>query len=196
MTNNTRKRSSMVCGIGINDADYAMCSTIDGKQVKCPFYKVWNSMLRRCYSSRFHKKNPTYAGCTVASEWFLFSKFKLWMDEQDWQGKQLDKDILIQKNKVYSPSTCIFVSSEINNLLINNGACRGKFPLGVYLPKPKGKYVAQCNFNNAPKHLGYFDTPEEAHEAYKSFKYKYIAEIANQQSEPLRTALLNYVIEG
>ena len=32
-------------------------------------------------------------------------------------AKCLDKDILVQGNKVYSPNTCIFVTNDINVLL-------------------------------------------------------------------------------
>jgi hypothetical protein len=191
-----RKKTMLVYGVGINDADYVIGSTIDAKQVRCPFYSVWKSMLSRCYSKKYQEIFPTYTKCSVSTEWLAFSNFKSWMAGQDWKGKSLDKDILIQNNKVYSPSTCIFVSSAINSLLINRGALRGSYPLGVNLCKSRGKYVAQCSVKSKKKHLGYFDTSKEAFEAYKEFKYKIIAEVANQQSEPLRTALLNYVIEG
>jgi len=39
------------------------------------------------------------------------------MERQDWEGKHLDKDILIPGNKIYSPDRCIFVSSLINLLI-------------------------------------------------------------------------------
>ena len=42
--------------------------------------------------------------------------------------------------------------------------------------------------------LGRYGTAKEAHDAYKEFKYKLIKEVALLQNEPLRSALLNYVI--
>ena len=195
MTNNTRKRNKLVYGVGINDADYLVSPIINGKAVKCPYYQAWKGMLRRCYSKDFHKTNQTYADCTVSSEWFLFSNFMAWMNKEDWQGKQLDKDILIQNNKTYSSSACIFVAEEINKLLNGHVKKRGLHPRGVSM-RANNKYKAKCCTYGQTNHLGDYDTPEEAHEAYKTFKYKHIAEIANQQSEPLRSALLNYVIEG
>lgn len=37
---------------------------------------------------------------------------------------------------------------------------------GVFWVKDKGKWAAQIVLNYKAKHLGYFDTPEEAHKAY------------------------------
>ena len=183
-------------GVGINDADYVVRPKINGKVLSCPFYVVWTNMLKRCYCAKYHKTHPTYAECTVAKEWFLFSNFKAWMTTQDWVGNSIDKDILIQHNKVYSSSSCIFVSKAINNLLTSGLARRGKYPQGVSYNKITGVYDVRCNSNGKNAYLGSYDSATEAHEVYKKIKYKHIAEVASQQSEPLRTALLNYVIEG
>jgi hypothetical protein len=190
------KKTKLVFGVGINDADYAVRPKINGKVVPCPFYVAWTNMLSRCYNDGCHKNQPTYIGCTVDSEWLSFNSFKSWMIKQEWEGNALDKDLLIQGNKVYSHKACIFVSKLINSLLNKNLALRGEDPIGVAFHKVRGRYQASCRVYGKIKYLGLYDTPEEAHEAYKKFKYKYIAEIANQQSEPLRTALLNYKIEG
>ena len=37
---------------------------------------------------------------------------------------------------------------------------------GVYWKKAAGKWIAQIGINGKRKHLGYFDTAEQAHEAY------------------------------
>lgn len=50
---------------------------------------------------------------------------------KDWQGNQLDKDILNPGNKEYSPDNCIFVTQDINLLLNSRAKCRGKYPQGV-----------------------------------------------------------------
>ncbi len=189
-------RTKYFYGVGINDADYAVRPKINGKVVPCPFYVAWTNMLSRCYNDGCHKNHPTYIGCTVDSEWLSFNSFKSWMIEQEWEGNALDKDLLIQGNKVYSSLTCIFVNEPINKLLNTRAAKRGLYPIGVKVHRTSGRYEAQCKAFGKFKHIGTYDSPEEAHQAYKKFKYKYIAEIANQQSEPLRTALLNYKIEG
>jgi hypothetical protein len=190
------KRNKLVYGIGINDADYNIQPIIDGKQVMCKYYSTWAKMLQRCYYPKLHARHPTYIGCTVTKEWLTFSNFKKWMMLQDWEGKCLDKDILIQGNKIYSPETCMFVSDAINLLFIKRDANRGQYKLGVSFNKGNDKYVAQCKIDGKTKHLGYYLTEEEAYQAYKVFKTAHIRSIANKQTdERLKQAMLNYVVE-
>lgn len=77
-------------------------------------YSRWISMMQRCYSDLVHKKHPTYIGCTVCDEWHNYQVFAEWFHENKVSGMQLDKDIKVDGNKVYSPSTCLFVSSADN----------------------------------------------------------------------------------
>ena len=188
-------RRSSVYGVGVNDSDYQTQPTINGKKFMCPIYQKWVDMLQRCYSTKFQEKHPSYIGCTVCKEWLLFSKFKAWMESQDWEGKELDKDILINGNKEYSPIACIFVSHRINSLLANNKTRRGAFPIGVNFDSRCGKYMARLNINCKLTHVGCFDTPKLALDAYIKAKYKVIKEVALSQSEPLKSALLNYIIK-
>ena len=64
-----RKVERLVYGIGVNDADYVVKSTINGRRVVCQAYRSWVGMLQRCYSEKFHHRNPTYAGVKVCDEW-------------------------------------------------------------------------------------------------------------------------------
>lgn len=105
-----------VYGHGVNDADYVIERRINGKRVGCPIYRTWANMLERCYSDKFHVRQSTYIGCEVCDEWLTFSNFKRWMMVQDWQGKQLDKDIRVKGNKIYSPNTCLFVTKAENTI--------------------------------------------------------------------------------
>jgi hypothetical protein len=189
-------RRSLIHGVAINDADYITQPKINGKIVRCPFYRKWTHMLDRCYSEKYHDRRPTYKGCTVSEEWLVFSNFRDWMIKQDWEGRELDKDILVQGNKEYSPKACIFVSSAINGLLSDHRASRGPYPIGMSWSKSNNKFKATCSITGKQVHLGHFDTIEEAHKAYKEFKYNLIRDIALQQKEPLKTALLNFKIEG
>lgn len=185
----------LVCGIGVNDADYDVKPRVNGKQIICPFYARWKSMLERCYSKKVQERQPTYRGCSVSKDWLRFSNFKSWMKNQDWDEKALDKDLLYQGNTVYSADTCLFIPQDINNLFLTNKNARGKYPVGVSQYIGTKKFQAHCKTDGKLVYLGIFGTVEEAHEAYKKFKYTLVREIAEQQPEPLRSALLAYEIE-
>ncbi|MGL5646956.1 MAG: hypothetical protein ACRDDY_03815 [Clostridium sp.] len=84
-------------------------------------YLKWYGMLKRCYSSRYHEKNPSYINTTVCEEWLNFQNFAVWYYANVIEGYDLDKDILQYKvkNKVYSPSTCVFIHPKVNNFIAN-----------------------------------------------------------------------------
>lgn len=188
-------RRKLVHGIGINDAWYCISyKNSEGVQTKCPYYTKWRSMLRRCYDPTFLSRTPTYAGCSITKEWHLFSTFRKWMEKQDWVGKELDKDILVKGNKIYSPTTCVFISGEINKLLLDSESIRGAYPQGVNFYARVGKYRAYCKVEGTSVHLGYFFNIYQAEEAYCIFKANHITSVANRpeaSSQPqLQEALL------
>lgn len=128
-------RNKLVHSVGINDADYpvAKTDTADGKTKQvwmCPYYNRWKSMLERCYSNSYQNKFPSYVGCVVCEEWLTFSNFKSWMEKQDWQGKQLDKDLL-GDGKIYSPDVCCFISDDLNKFLTFRKSSNKGLPSGV-----------------------------------------------------------------
>lgn len=165
---------------------------VDGKRGWCPFYRVWADMLVRCHSENYQSSHPTYIGCTVAAEWHRFSTFKSWMEQQDWEGNQLDKDLLVEGNKMYSPDTCVFVSKQVNIFLTENKTSVAGYPTGVHYHKQAGRFKAQCRcLSKGQKSLGLFDTPEEAHEAYKVYKRRIAIELAAlQTNERIAQAIL------
>ena len=81
-----KRKSKLVSGVGINDADYEVqkYTVVSGKRKRiwiCPYYITWTHMLQRCYSEKSQLKHPTYKGCTVCDEWLIFSNFKTWMEQ-------------------------------------------------------------------------------------------------------------------
>ena len=169
-------------GVGINDADYVAQPTVDGKMLRCPIYNAWKGMLERCYCPKFQAKRPTYVGCSVAKDWLLFSNFQRWALTQDWLNKQLDKDIIFASNKRYSPDTCLFVTIQVNSLLIDCYAARGDHPVGVHYRKDRGKFQAKLRINGKTKHIGLYPTPDLASDAYRKAKKAYIERVANEQT--------------
>lgn len=177
----TKKNIRLVSGIGVNDADYAISSTINGKTVRCSFYNVWAEMVRRCSDPSFHIRRPTYTDCEVCDEWLKFSNFKTWMEGQDYLGKSLDKDIIKPGNKVYCAEYCAFVTTEINNLLVTSDSRRGNYPVGVCLYR--NKFMAQIRIDGKTVVLGLFPSPEEASVVYNKAKAERISEIASTQPD-------------
>lgn len=184
------KGKGLVSGIGINDADYVVQKFIsytdqEGKVKRrlfwfCPFYAKWSHMIKRCYGETNLIKRPTYQDCYVCGEWLTFSNFKAWMEKQDWEGKELDKDLLVQNNKIYSPETCVFLPTHINQLLISSSSRRGNQPIGVY--KIKNRYKAGVYFKDKLHYLGRYATPQEAHNAWLIAKSK-VLEDTNSEWE-------------
>lgn len=178
-----RKRLKKVYGVGINDADYRVHEfeyergqdgnlRISKRLWTCPFYSTWREMLRRCHSPAFKKKQTGYENVTVCEEWLLFSNFKEWMESQSWEGRQLDKDLLVEGNKVYGPDTCVFIPSELNQFFKERANDRGDYLLGVTVKKSSLGYYAKCSdpFTGKRVSLGRHSTEQEAHLAWKRYK--------------------------
>ena len=184
----------LVFGVGINDADYAVTEwgTIEVGGVRkqklvwyCPYYRAWVGMLKRCYSAKFQETHTTYKGCSVSEEWLTFSVFKSWMEKQDWEGMQLDKDLLLEGNKVYSAETCVFVSSSVNSFTTDCGASRGEYLIGVNRSEGVNKFRSQCRnpFNKKKEHLGLFLNELEAHQAWLERKLELAHLLAAEQTD-------------
>jgi hypothetical protein len=178
----------LVMGVGVNDSSYK----VSNNGAMCPVYRTWTSMMQRCYCPKAHIEHPTYKGCSVVNSWHVFSVFCDWMDAQSHKGLCLDKDILIQGNKVYGPDKCLFVTGAINRLLLDGKSRRGSHPIGASLRKRSGRYISQCKMDGHTIRIGEFDSAELASAAYKAYKLNLIRDVALKQIEPLRSALLRW----
>ena len=172
-----------------------------GVDVTSRVYKRWCDMLQRCYNAKFHARNPQYMPCYVCEEWLNFQNFKIWYEAHDYgeESQDLDKDILIKGNVMYSPETCCLAPHIINTLIVNSARARGDYPLGVYFDKEKNKYRANLAVGGEQIKLGYYDTSEEAFARYKKYKEDFIQDLAEQYKEEiphkLYDALMNWKIE-
>ena len=161
---------------------YKGIGSYNGKDDK-KAYKLWETMLKRAYCPKYIKGNPAYLNVDVCDEWLNFQNFAKWCYEQgcfglkDASGNvyQLDKDILVKGNKIYSPETCCFVPQEINLLLVNKKRDRGLYPIGV--SKNKNKYMVNLTKGRNRIYLGRYKTPEEAFLVYKEAKESHIKEV-------------------
>ena len=173
-----------VHGVGINDADYNT-----NYPVRCKYYSKWTDMLMRCYSKHYQAKNPRYIGCTVCNDWLIFSNFKMWMETQDWIGKELDKDLL-GDGRIYSPETCCFISRAVNAFLVQ----RGSGLTGVCWHKDAKKFQSNCRnpFTKKQENLGLYLTDIEAHNAWLARKNEHAISLAAKESDSkIKNALLS-----
>ena len=175
----------IIYGVGyIGQGKYK--SRIDGKLTK--EYDEWKSFLQRSNDKEYKKKELTYKDTYTNEYFYNFQNYCKWREDNYYEveGEKmcLDKDILIKGNKEYAPDKCIFVPQRINNLFTKNDCKRGNLPIGVNYRKDKNKYEASCSILNnnikKRKHIGYYNTPEEAFLAYKQFKEQYIKQVADE----------------
>lgn len=192
MMDSKRKNYHLAYGVGINDV--ANVWTTNNKA-----FSLWRSMLSRCYSEFYQRREPSYIGCTVCDEWLVLSNFIKLFDENYIEGFELDKDIIKKGNNVYCPEYCTFVPREINSLILRRQKWRGKYPIGVYFDKRKNKFRASLNYKNKTFFIGHFDNEKYAFYAYKKEKEKLIKEVAvkfkNIITKEAYEALLKYEIE-
>ena len=188
-----------VYGVGILGTKYL--TKISGVITK--EYETWRSMLQRCYSDGFKNKRPTYDGCECSENFKSYEYFYEWCNEQvgfsnkDWQ---LDKDLLVKGNKIYSESTCIFIPREINQVLVKRDNMRGKYLIGVHWCQTNKAFIAQASKNKGKsERLGSFKTEIEAYNAYKEAKESFIKELTNKWKgkidERAYKALMSYEVE-
>ena len=190
-----KKIRKPIHGLYIFDID---CS-IHNDDITTQAYNCWSRMISRCHDTKYQDRCETYKDCSVCKEWYLFSNFFSWFKQNYKQGCELDKDILVKGNKVYSPDTCCFVPQEINKILIKRNKKRGTLPIGVYEQK-SGVFLAQIHKNAKTYTIGTFNNPNSAFLAYKNEKEKYIKEKAKEYfekgliNENVFIALTNYKV--
>ena len=169
-------------------------------------YNEWFSMIQRCYDPYYINKYPTYKDVFVCDEWHNFQNFAQWWEKNVYncnnERMELDKDILIKGNKIYSPKTCVIVPQKINYLFTKRQNNRGECVIGVNYEYERNKYRATCNIciNNKPSQIvKRFETEIEAFYWYKQQKENHIKQIADMYKniipENLYKALYRYEVE-
>ena len=186
--------AKLVQGIGFNDGSrIASVNKVINKE-----YVLWQTMLCRLANN---KRYPTYSDCGISDNFKSYSYFYDWCQNQvgfNSDGFDMDKDILIKGNKIYSEDTCMFVPHEINRCFIRTGN-KGRYPIGVTFNKMNNKFIAFLSKNHVKTHIGCFDNEANAFYAYKTEKEDYIKSLAimfvGQIDERIYNVLMNYVVE-
>lgn len=141
-------------------------------------YDAWRNMLRRCYCPSYQSSQPSYIGCVVDPIWHNFQTFAGWYcNHPNYnKGYHLDKDIIIEGNRIYGPQYCTLVPEVINNLFREHGerSKNRELPIGIY--KHGDKF--QVEYNGT--YYGTCNTVEEATQKYIDCKRNYILQILYQ----------------
>lgn len=166
-----RLKKNKIHGVAINDYEGSMKE--DGKDIRS--YQTWKGMLKRCYDENFVKKRKASDIAKVCDEWLYFSNFKKWFDDNyrwDLHNKgirlELDKDLLSDGIKIYSPSTCVFLPNNVNSFIMRQYSSNTSGYRGVAWNKQKKKWVAGIIdfYTKKRRNLGVFYDIIDASNAY------------------------------
>lgn len=173
---NTRKRIPRADN-AINDLPFIVTS---GNK-KHPIYSMWDHMLERSFSKAWKANYPTYVDVTCCGDWLVATNFSKFTSGIDLTGLELDKDILFENNKIYSPETCLLVPQNINKFLINTINNNNNM-LGVTYESNRKKFRARINnpFTKEREDLGRFDTSILAHMAWCKKKAEFTKQYIDQ----------------
>ncbi len=167
-----------------------------------PEYKLWCLMLNRCYGKTNRNNLSAYENCTVSENFKNFTYFKDWCNKQVGFNEplfQLDKDLLMRGNRIYSENTCCFIPQEINVAISVKKDKANSLPVGFSNYTTQGKFRVELSKRNVSVYLGVYDTIEEGMYVYKQAKEAYIKELANKWKDKLShtayNALMLYTIE-
>lgn len=158
-------------------------------------YKTWHNMIGRCFVPQWQKQQKTYVDCTVCNEWLNFQNFAQWYKdnwyEVEGERMELDKDILIKNNKIYSPETCCFVPKRMNLLIINRKNYRGDTPLGVRDTDNGSFHVTTNDEYGKLNYLGTYHSEKLAFNTYKNFRENVYKKVANIYKDRIPLNLYN-----
>lgn len=114
---------NLVCGVGYIKSDTPI-PIFTGKSKY--LLQCWRNMIYRCYSDQ--ERFKAWRGCKVCDEWHNFVNFYEWAIQQKFEVNSrwnLDKDLFSPlEQSLYSPDTCCFLPSTINNQLHKRACAR------------------------------------------------------------------------
>ena len=148
----------------------------DGKTYHTKASAVWHAMRQRCGVGGSKKANAAYADCVMSENFLKFQFFAEWCQTQIGYGLpnyQIDKDILLEGNRVYSEVNCVFVPQELNSFFCSRSGPVSDLPKGV--TRCKNSYSARFAPASVSGYLGMFKTVEEASQSYQDARNKGLA---------------------
>jgi hypothetical protein len=155
------------------DGKWALYQIINRKTNWTRSGLVWNNMRKRCNPDNFEQASGScYVGCTMSENFKNFEFFVEWHQKQigfGFSGYEIDKDILLDGNKEYHEDKCVLVPQALNSFFLVHPNKSG-LPQGVNIHAQSGRFRATLTANQKSKHIGLFETSEEASVAYQNAK--------------------------
>lgn len=130
---------------------------------------ILNNMIQRCENpSMINYEYYGGKGISVCEEWKTNrASFFDWALSNGYEDSlTIDR---INGSRNYEPSNCRFVPMTIQNRNKDKPKTNTSGYKGVCFKKRENKWAANIRCEGKQKHLGYFDSAEEAFEAYKTF---------------------------
>lgn len=151
-------------------------------RTKHPLYKLYHGMKDRCYNpnNTFYRY---YGGRGIGMDkrWLGnngFTNFCKDIGERP-EGYTIDR---IDNNKGYSPDNCMWKSrsdNQLNRGLQSNNTSGEK---GIHKYKANGKWTAYIDINGKRKHLGYFNSEQDAIEARRRMEDNHLCTLGNKEN--------------
>lgn len=162
-------------------------------------YNIWSRMLQRCYAPETNPGFSTYVGCHTCVEWHDFQNFAKWYYNNPYYGLgyDLDKDLIIKGNRMYSPYTCTLIPRELNKAISTTYCSNSGLPIGVY--QSGDRYIAFVRGYIEGDYLGTYSTAEEAKYYRDIAKKNHILNLASKWGHCIDyrayNALVNWIVD-
>lgn len=130
----------IIYGVGTNNVPYGTGYLAKTKEGITREYDHWCRMLQRSYDPKWFEKHPTYEKCEVKEVWWDYQAFASYYHNCEYKpiNSDLDKDLLVFRNKVYGPDTCVFLPEQVNKGIVIRGR------VSVWHSRDE-KYETYCN---------------------------------------------------
>ena len=131
------------------------------------FYDTWKNMMGRCYNLKNkHYKSYGGRGISVCIDWQDLANFVSWAESTYIEGMTMDR---INNDLGYHPDNCRWVTKSEQAINRRMKGINTSGYTGVSYHKTKNKWTANIGINNKLKHLGYFNSVQEAVQARDNY---------------------------
>ena len=151
---------------------------IDGKTIVRKEYNQWASMFNRAKGQKYYEEVGISEMFKSYDLWCEWAKEQKGFLNTEYNGKiwSIDKDIL-GDGTIYSEDVCVFVPTEINNLVKGSG--KTNLPTGVVKDESNksNPFSAKLNYLGVSFNGGVYDNVERAHRVYLKFRKEMVKDI-------------------